>query len=89
MNSRISVGDDTATGEPENGPRGPYITADDDGTHAKTSRTKTNATKKQPLDDGTARQTTASTQGKGWEKRANDSPEAQGTPDRPKGPAQP
>ena len=28
----VSVGDDTPTGEPENGPRGPYITDKDDGT---------------------------------------------------------
>lgn len=28
----LSVGDDTPTGEPENGPRGPYITDKDDGT---------------------------------------------------------
>jgi hypothetical protein len=29
---QVSVGDDTGTGEPENGPKGPYITEDDDGT---------------------------------------------------------
>lgn len=29
-NSRISVGDDTASGEPANGPKGPYITDDSD-----------------------------------------------------------
>lgn len=29
---RLSIGDDTPTGEPENGPRGPYITDKDDGT---------------------------------------------------------
>lgn len=29
---QLSVGDDTPTGEPENGPRGPYITDKDDGT---------------------------------------------------------
>jgi hypothetical protein len=28
----MSIGDDTPTGEPENGPKGPYITDDDDGT---------------------------------------------------------
>ena len=28
----MSIGDDTPTGEPENGPRGPYITDKDDGT---------------------------------------------------------
>lgn len=27
---KISVGDDTATGEPANGPKGPYITDDSD-----------------------------------------------------------
>lgn len=30
-NPPISIGDDTPTGEPENGPRGPYITDVDDG----------------------------------------------------------
>ena len=30
--SSISIGDDTPTGEPENAPRGPYITDKDDGT---------------------------------------------------------
>jgi hypothetical protein len=29
---QVSVGDDTPTGEPENGPKGPYITDEDDGT---------------------------------------------------------
>ena len=29
---RVSIGDDTPTGEPENGPKGPYITDKDDGT---------------------------------------------------------
>jgi len=29
---QVSIGDDTPTGEPENGPRGPYITDRDDGT---------------------------------------------------------
>ncbi len=29
--SSISVGDDTPAGEPENGPKGPYITDKDDG----------------------------------------------------------
>ena len=29
---QMSIGDDTPTGEPENGPRGPYITDKDDGT---------------------------------------------------------
>ena len=28
--AKISVGDDTATGEPANGPKGPYITDDSD-----------------------------------------------------------
>jgi hypothetical protein len=27
---QVSIGDDTPTGEPENGPRGPYITDKDD-----------------------------------------------------------
>lgn len=31
-NGSLSIGDDTPTGEPENGPRGPYITDKDDGT---------------------------------------------------------
>jgi hypothetical protein len=29
---QVSVGDDTPTGEPANGPKGPYITDEDDGT---------------------------------------------------------
>ena len=29
---QMSIGDDTPTGEPDNGPRGPYITDKDDGT---------------------------------------------------------
>jgi hypothetical protein len=36
---QVSIGDDTPTGEPENGPRGPYITDKDDGTR-KPGRTK-------------------------------------------------
>jgi hypothetical protein len=36
---RLSVGDDTPTGEPENGPQGPYITDEDDGA-GKPGRTK-------------------------------------------------
>lgn len=28
---RLSIGDDTPTGEPENAPRGPYITDKNDG----------------------------------------------------------
>lgn len=36
---RLSIGDDTPTGEPENGPRGPYITDKDDGTR-KPARSK-------------------------------------------------
>jgi hypothetical protein len=31
---QMSVGDDTATGQPENGPKGPYITDTEDGTPA-------------------------------------------------------
>jgi hypothetical protein len=30
----ISIGDDTPSGEPQNGPTGPYITDDDDGSAA-------------------------------------------------------
>ena len=29
--AQVSIGDDTPTGEPDNGPRGPYITDEDDG----------------------------------------------------------
>lgn len=32
--SKISVGDDTPSGEPENGPKGPYITDKDDGSQS-------------------------------------------------------
>ena len=32
---QVSIGDDTPTGEPENGPEGPYITDKDDGTRRK------------------------------------------------------
>ena len=39
---QVSVGDDTPTGEPENGPRGPYITDKDDGTR-KPGRTGDNS----------------------------------------------
>jgi hypothetical protein len=38
-NGDVSIGDDTPTGEPENGPRGPYITDKDDGTR-KPARSK-------------------------------------------------
>jgi hypothetical protein len=31
---RMSIGDDTLTGEPDNGPKGPYITDKDDGTRS-------------------------------------------------------
>ena len=37
---QVSVGDDTPTGEPENGPRGPYITDKDDGTQKPEPRKK-------------------------------------------------
>ncbi len=30
--SSISIGEDTPTGEPDNAPKGPYITDKDDGT---------------------------------------------------------
>jgi hypothetical protein len=32
--AKISVGDDTPSGEPENGPKGPYITDKDDGSQS-------------------------------------------------------
>lgn len=32
---QVSIGDDTPTGEPENGPQGPYITDKDDSTRQK------------------------------------------------------
>lgn len=41
---QLSVGDDTPTGEPVNGPRGPYITDKDDGTR-KPGRRKSGRTK--------------------------------------------
>jgi hypothetical protein len=46
-NGQLSVGDDTPTGEPENGPRGPYITDKDDGT-PKTSRKKEDSDQRRP-----------------------------------------
>jgi hypothetical protein len=39
---KISIGDDTASGEPENGPLGPYITDTDDGTGRVTTVTTKN-----------------------------------------------
>jgi hypothetical protein len=42
----ISVGDDTSTGEPANGPRGPYITDEDDGS-------RPSKTDKPPMQDET------------------------------------
>jgi hypothetical protein len=50
-NGQLSIGDDTATGEPENGPKGPYITDKDDGSRRKDrkplpSRTETEITRK-------------------------------------------
>lgn len=56
---RLSIGDDTPTGEPENGPKGPYITdeKDDsmpadkrtDGKRPFPSRTETEITKDSEL----------------------------------------
>lgn len=52
---QVSVGDDTATGEPANGPKGPYITDDDDGTRPDNrkkplpSRTETEIAKESEL----------------------------------------
>ena len=64
-NGQISVGDDTPTGEPETGPRGPYITDKSDGSGkpgskedsdqrrgpdaVRPSRTETEITKKSEL----------------------------------------
>jgi hypothetical protein len=42
---QMSVGDDTPTGEPENGPRGPYITDKDDGTRRPGAGKKDKGTK--------------------------------------------
>ena len=47
---RLSIGDDTPSGEPENGPRGPYITDKDDGT-GKPARTKEDSDQRRPPDD--------------------------------------
>jgi hypothetical protein len=49
----ISVGDDTPTGEPENGPAGPYITDKDDGSRQRktsddTGRRKDSTQKSRP-----------------------------------------
>ena len=55
---RLSIGDDTPTGEPENGPKDPYITDEDDGTPRKRrpdgkrplpSRTETEISKESEL----------------------------------------
>ena len=43
---QLSVGDDTPTGEPENGPNGPYITDKDDGT-PKSRRSKEDGDRRQ------------------------------------------
>lgn len=37
--STISVGDDTPSGEPETGPKGPYITDKDDGSNSPANET--------------------------------------------------
>ena len=55
--ARISVGVDDATGQPENAARGPYITAEDDGTRPTNpsssgklpSRTETQITRESEL----------------------------------------
>ena len=50
--SKISVGDDTPTGEPKNAPKGPYTTDEtDDETRArkKPGRTETEITQKSEL----------------------------------------
>jgi hypothetical protein len=53
---QLSVGDDTPTGEPENGPKGPSITDKDDGTARERagkqplpSRTETEITRQSEL----------------------------------------
>ncbi|MEA2984179.1 MAG: hypothetical protein QOD94_433 [Alphaproteobacteria bacterium] len=58
---QMSIGDDTPTGEPENGPRGPYITDKDDGTRKqgpgsnkdvrKTGRTAEDSDQRRPPDN--------------------------------------
>jgi hypothetical protein len=72
-NSKISVGDDTSTGEPANGPKGPYITDDSDDemrdAQEKGGR-KDKDIARSGVPDGTGRQGTASTQGDGWRERA-------------------
>ena len=74
---KISVGDDTATGEPANGPKGPYITddSDDEMRDAERASKKSRDPAKNDIassgaPDGTGRQGTASTQGDGWRERA-------------------
>lgn len=83
----ISVGDDTPTGEPANGPTGPYITDMDDGTRPKRRKAGTQARAKDKSQAGAA-----SRAGQG----APASPERPGEPalpdslsKRPRGPAQP
>jgi hypothetical protein len=75
--SKISIGDDTATGEPANGPKGPYITDDSDDEMRDATRpdAKRRDESKQDIastgaPDGTGRQGTTSTQGDGWRERA-------------------
>lgn len=80
-NSKISVGDDTATGEPVNGPKGPYITddSDDEMRDATTPAAKPRSDRSRDVSkndiasgapDGSGRQGTASTQGDSWRERA-------------------
>jgi len=48
----LSIGDDTPTGEPDNGPRGPYITDKDDGTDPPAAPRKApSAPEKKPRSD--------------------------------------
>lgn len=49
--AQVSVGDDTPTGEPENGPPGPYITDKDDGTR-KSQTGKEDSDQRRPPDAG-------------------------------------
>ena len=48
--TQVSIGDDTPTGEPDNGPRGPYITDEDDGTRKPARNKKTENGKKEDSD---------------------------------------
>jgi hypothetical protein len=83
----ISVGDDTPSGEPQNGPTGPYITDDDDGSAVTpTSGRRPTADRHRPSDRGRS-----AAEPSGSAPTADDKTPA--LPDelskRPRGPAQP